>query len=766
MANKQKDHSILRFDDTPLTAKFPLLSIITSKIVGGVKLVGRKGLENTELNIVGTTDSLQGNYVCAKYLARHNPTFSLYGNDAFTSSKIDQWIEKIAHISTEQIGNFITELNDYLQLRTFLVNFNITLADITLFSKITLVKEYAEEMTKKGKTIPHLKRWYSYLQTQTAFAESEVLYHGSKGKTTASTTTSTTTAATTKSSTEEEKKPESNAFGWNGNFESLNLPGLIKGKVVTRFPPEPSGYMHVGHCKAAIINNFYKETYEGKIILRFDDTNPEKEKQEYVDNLTEDIQKLGIKYEKITYTSDYFQLIMDKATQMIVDGIAYVDDTPKEKMSEEKGLGIESVHRNNSVEKNLKMWEEMKNGTEAGQKCVLRAKWDMQHLDKAFRDPPLYRCNVKAPHYRTGSKFKCYPLYDFACPIVDSIEGITHALRSNEYHNKIDQYNEFIRVLKLDNKPVVSDYSRLAFDYTVLSKRKLQEFVEQGLVDGWFDPRLPTLQGMLRRGILVQALRGFVLSLGATAAVTSNDMGRLWGGNKKLIENVVPRYTAVAKGAVEFTLTNGPEKPEVREIFKYNKDPSMGNKPVTYSNKLLMEVDDCRHIKEGEEITLMNWGNAIVKTIKRSEDGTPISMEGVLHLEGDFKKTEKKLTWLSSHAKQIPVILTDYDYIITKKKLDKGDEIKNFMNKNTKFVLDAIADENILTLKRFDKIQFERRGFFNVDKVGTETEPWVLIFIPDTVHKPEGQSLYPFKEDKSAPKPKPVAKKEAAQKKK
>ncbi|KAF2073072.1 hypothetical protein CYY_005598 [Polysphondylium violaceum] len=752
MSKKETFSGILRYDDTPLNGSFPFVALITAKIVNNIKLVGRKGLEATELSISGTQNSLRGSYVSAKYIARTNPDFNLYGADAFTSSKIDEFIDKIAHVGKDKIAAFVSDMNEHLTLRSFLVGFNVTLADVALFARIKLNKEIQDEMTAKAKTIPHLKRWLSYVGALPAFAESEIAYTGSKP---AATTVTKKDVHTGETKVVEKATPQKGAMGWVGNFEALNLPGLVEGQVVTRFPPEPSGFMHVGHCKAAIINNYYAEKYKGKIIIRFDDTNPSKEKEEYVENIIKDIHTLGIKYEKITHTSDYFDFIIEMAKKMIKEGNAYVDDTPVEKMREERELGIESVARSNSVEKNLELFDEMLKGSEIGVKSVMRAKADMKSVDKAFRDPAFFRCN-STPHHRTGDKYKAYPLYDFACPIVDSIEGITHALRSNEYHNKIALYNYVCEILGL-RVPIVSDYSRLSFSHVLLSKRKLQQFVDKGVVDGWNDPRLPTLQGISRRGLTIDALKEFVLSQGASASNTTIDLGKLWAGNKNFLEPACPRYNAVAKQNVILTLTNGPAT-EVREILKYNKDPNMGTKKVTFSSRVMLEVDDASQIKENEEITLMNWGNAFVRTITRNEKGEPVSMTGELHLEGDFKKTEKKLSWLSADCKHIPVVLQDFDYLITKPKLEDEDDLDAFTTKVSKFELDALADENVLSLKVGDKIQFERRGFFNVDKVGDETKPYVLIYIPDSKYKPQGQALYPFKKVAPSPKPAPAAK--------
>lgn len=289
----------------------------------------------------------------------------------------------------------------------------------------------------------------------------------------------------------------------------VDLPDAEIGKVRLRFAPEPSGYLHIGHSKAALLNKYFAEKYQGQIIVRFDDTNPAKESNEFVDNLLIDIDTLGIKYETITYTSDYFDELMALAEKLIREGKAYVDDTPREQMQKERMDGIESKCRNNSVEENLKLWREMINGTERGLQCCVRGKLDMQDLNKSLRDPVYYRCNPM-PHHRIGSKYKVYPTYDFACPYVDAREGITHALRSSEYHDRNAQYYRIQEDMGM-RKVNIYEFSRLNMVYTLLSKRKLLWFVQNGKVDGCDDARFPTVQGIVRRGLKIEALIQFIV---------------------------------------------------------------------------------------------------------------------------------------------------------------------------------------------------------------------------------------------------------------
>lgn len=297
-----------------------------------------------------------------------------------------------------------------------------------------------------------------------------------------------------------------------GSFDIGLDKATMMGKVVTRFPPEPSGYMHMGHAKAALLNHHYARDYQGKLILRFDDTNPSKEKSEYEDSIKEDLARLGITHDVFSHSSDHFEKIQAFGDQLIASGRAYIDNTPVDVMRDERSKGIDSKCRAHSVAENQRLWEEMKKATPEGLTCCMRALIDMKSPNGCMRDPTMYRCNL-TPHHKTGTQYKVYPTYDFTCPIVDSIEGVTHAMRTNEYHDRNEQYMWVLDALGL-RKPEILDFSRLNFVYTTLSKRKLNWFVAEGKVDGWTDPRFPTVQGVLRRGLTVEALKEFMLRQG------------------------------------------------------------------------------------------------------------------------------------------------------------------------------------------------------------------------------------------------------------
>lgn len=503
-----------------------------------------------------------------------------------------------------------------------------------------------------------------------------------------------------------------------------------KNICISSYPNFRSGYLHIGHAKAAMLNQYFAQHYGGTMIVRFDDTNPTKEKQEFQDSILEDLKLLGIVGDKLTYTSDHFDRLYEEAIKLIKLGKAYCDDTPQEQMRHERMEGIASKNRDRSVEENLVEFKNMANATEQGTKTCLRAKISVDDPNKAMRDPVIYRCNP-SPHHRTGDKYKIYPTYDFACPIVDSIEGVTHALRTIEYRDRNPQYWWMTDALGL-RKVHVWDFSRLNFIRTLLSKRKLAKFVEDGLVWGWDDPRFPTVRGIRRRGMTIEALRTFILAQGPSKNVVNLDWTIIWAGNKKIIDPIAPRHTAVIQnGAVKAKIIGAPDTPVVEDKPKHKKNAEIGTKKVMYGNEILFEQEDARSFKEGEEITLMDWGNAFVTKIVRPDpDGDVTKLELKLHLEGDFKKTEKKVTWLATGQEVVQVELVDFDYLITKDKIEEEDDVNDFINPKTEFREDAVADCNVADCKVDDIIQFERKGYYRCDEAAGHGKRAVFFCIP------------------------------------
>jgi len=437
-----------------------------------------------------------------------------------------------------------------------------------------------------------------------------------------------------------EKKEE------GGGFE-IGLEDTSNG-VVCRFPPEPSGFLHIGHAKAAMLNNYFAhEKYKGTLILRFDDTNPVKEKLEFQNAIIEDIALMGITPDRTTFTSDYFQELYDYCVQMIREGTAYADDTEQEEMRKQRMDGLPSKRRNTSPEENLNRFEEMKTGSEEGQRWCIRAKISVDDPNKALRDPVIYRCNPQ-PHHRTGTTWKIYPSYDLCCPIVDSIEGVTHALRTTEYKDRDAQYQWILKALRL--RHVYNyDFNRLNFVHTVLSKRKLTKFVDSGMVKGWDDPRMPTVRGIRRRGCTMEALREFILKQGPSKNIVLLHWDVFWATNKKVIDQIAGRYTAIeTTDSVPVKVIGAPKAPTT-EMKDLHVKHDLGKKKVVISENVIIDQADAASFEQDEEITLMNWGNAIVRKISHSinplHPNLVIGIEMELHLQGDVKKTKKKITW-------------------------------------------------------------------------------------------------------------------------
>ena len=482
------------------------------------------------------------------------------------------------------------------------------------------------------------------------------------------------------------------------------------------------GYLHIGHAKAALLNDYFAhQAFDGKLILRFDDTNPSKEKQEFEDSIIHDLQLLNIKADRVTHTSDYFQQLYDTCEQMIKDGNAYADDTDPEIQSQDRKNRLASKRRDRPAEESLAVFRLMKAGLDGGKGNCIRAKIQYDSSNGAMRDPVIYRFpNWKgaepAPHHRTGWTWNIYPTYDFACPVVDSLEGVTHALRTTEYADRNAQYDWFLKALKIRHVNLW-DFARINFIRTFLSKRKLTKVVDTGRVDGWDDPRMPTVRGILRRGLTPAALREFMLKQGPSRNLVLMDWTTIWALNKKILDPIVPRYVAVdKKDAVIAKITGGPAAPYDEDRPKHPKNPDVGTKRVRFSSELLLDQVDAASFAPDEEITLMTWGNAIVKDLNKN--ATPITEIGLqLHLEGDFKKTDKKVTWLATNpGKLVEAELWEFDYLITKDTLEKEDELDDFLASNTATMKEALCDPGVGTLKEGEFLQLERKGYYRVDK--------------------------------------------------
>lgn len=658
---------------------------------------------------------LVGDFAMARYLARRSArSASVLPVSPEQVALVDAWVDyaqSLMRLEKEQRFKAVQMTLQHAlgQTQTYLVGTSLTLADLCLFKAIgfpTQAGDLAQTMADLHAHATAARRWIFMMAQHPALQEATQLCVGIVNN-------------------EEAVFDESNVLEPLVSGMDI-LEGAVAGRVVTRFPPEPSGYLHIGHSKAVLLNDYYARRYKGRLILRFDDTNPDKESMEFEQSIVVDLGRLGVKPDLLTYTSDYFEVLTEYARQMIRDGLAFMDDTPQEQMKIERGDRQDSKHRNQSPEDAMKYFDLMCSGSQEGASWCLRAKIDMKSDNGTMRDPVLFRQNL-TPHHRSGTRFKAYPTYDLACPIVDSIEGVTHALRTTEYDDRNEQYQWIQRALGI-RRVHIHTFSRVNFVNTVLSKRKLTWFVQNGYVTGWDDARFPTVRGVVRRGINITALRNFMLAQGASRRVVLMDWTVFWSENKKEIDKLAKRYMAVDQtNNIKLVVTNGPKAHDYAYMIApcHPKDPSLGDRVVRICNEVLLEAPDVEGVVVGETIVLMRWG--VVKITKVGE-----VLEGEYIPDGDFKAAPKKLSWIAAVSDNTPTVLTEFDNLLSKDKIDEDEDFVDFINPHTMACTDAIGDAGLKTLQEHDVIQLERRGYFRVDRpYVSKDKPLILHMIPD-----------------------------------
>ncbi|KAG6357056.1 hypothetical protein INS49_014933 [Diaporthe citri] len=606
---------------------------------------------------------------------------------------IEQLKSELSSTDFKSVEALLRQLDKDLTLRTYLQGYALSPAGEQVRRAIR-ANSMANAVARRG-NLSHLSRWLNYLEIAHPDIQTELSASQNRAQ---------------------DKRAAVSRAGGNYN---IGLKGTENG-VVTRFPPEPSGYLHIGHAKAAFLNDFFAHNaYDGKLIVRFDDTNPAKEKQEFEEAILQDLGLLGIQPDQVTYTSDHFSQLCEIAEQMIRDGNAYADDNDPEALTAEKKQRLPSRRRDRPADESLAMFKEMRAGTPLGKQHCPRARIKFDSLNGALRDPAIYRFphTARVAHHRTGWAWNIYPTYDFACPVVDSIEGVTHALRTTEYADRNEQYHWFLGALGL--RPVhLWDFARISFARTFLSKRKLAQVVDSGVGTGWDDPRMPTVRGILRRGLTVQALREFMLGQGPSRNAVTMDWTILWAMNQKVIDPVAPRHTAVeTEKMVTATILNGPDVSYSEPKPKHPKNPAVGTKSVTYGRPILLDHADAASLAIGEKVTLMGWGNAIVKGCNNSGDGTIRDLVLTLQLDDtDFRKT-KKITWLAGDGSNlVEVELWEFDYLLTKDTLGKDDNLDDYLTPVSASTTDVLCDADVAHLETGDIIQLERKGFYRVDK--------------------------------------------------
>nr|WP_302598649.1 glutamine--tRNA ligase/YqeY domain fusion protein [uncultured Cellulosilyticum sp.] len=511
-------------------------------------------------------------------------------------------------------------------------------------------------------------------------------------------------------------------------------------EIITRFPPEPNGYLHVGHAKSILLNFGLAEDFGGKTNLRFDDTNPVKEDTEYVESIKHDVEWLGVKWDKLLFASDYFDEMYNRAVLLIKKGKAYVCDLTPEEAKEYRGTltvpGKESPYRNRSVEENLDLFERMKNGEFKDGEKVLRAKIDMSSPNMNMRDPIIYRI-AHATHHNTGDKWCIYPMYDFAHPIEDAIEGITHSICTLEFEAHRPLYNWVVEECEMPCHPRQIEFARLNITNTVMSKRKLKMLVDEGVVDGWDDPRMPTIAGMRRRGFTPEAIRNFCREIGVAKSDSVVDSQMLDFFLREDLQPKAPLAMAVLK-PLKLVITNYPEdQTEMLEIENNAKDETKGTRMVPFSRELYIEQDDFMEVPApkyfrlfpGNEVRLKGAYFVKCTDVIKDENGNIVEVHCTYDPETKSgsgftgRKVKATIHWVDAKT-ALPAEFRLYEPLI----LDDApeNEGKHFLeqiNPNSMEVLEGFI-ENVAfkDAKPLDKFQLVRNGFFCVDSKYTTPE--------------------------------------------
>ena len=539
--------------------------------------------------------------------------------------------------------------------------------------------------------------------------------------------------------------------------------GKNGGRIQTRFPPEPNGYLHIGHAKAIALDFGIADQYGGKCNLRFDDTNPTKEDTEYIESIEHDIQWLGFQWDNVYYASDYFQELWDFAEWLILQGRAYVDEQSAEVIAQQKGTttkpGTNSPFRNRPAEESLKLFRFMNSGEATPGTLVLRAKIDMAHPNMLFRDPLLYRV-MNIPHIRTGNKWNAYPMYDFTHGQSDYLEGVTHSLCTLEFVEHRPLYDLFVTWMKEykgetdaieDNRPRQTEFNKLNLSYTLMSKRNLLALVKEGLVSGWDDPRMPTICGFRRRGYSPESIRGFIRKIGYTTFDALNEMALLESAVREDLNSRAIRVSAVLD-PVKVVITNYPEgQVEMLTAINNPENEADGTHEIAFSREIWIERDDFQEEAEkkfmrlapGKEVRLKNAYIIMCTGLTKDADGNITEIQCTYDPEtrsgmpgADRKIKGKTLHWVScQHAVKAEVRLYDRLWKVENPRdelaairdaqdCDAVTAMKQIINPDSLTVLrDCYIEEYAATMPALSYLQFQRIGYFNVDTDSTPQHP-------------------------------------------
>lgn len=552
--------------------------------------------------------------------------------------------------------------------------------------------------------------------------------------------------------------------------------GKNGGRIQTRFPPEPNGYLHIGHAKAIHMDFGMAQKYNGICNLRFDDTNPSKEETEYVESIMEDIKWLGFDWANVYYASDYFQQLWDFAVRLIKEGKAYIDEQTSEQIAQQKGTptqaGTESPYRNRPIEESLELFYKMNSGEVPEGAMVLRAKIDMAHSNMHFRDPIIYRV-VMHPHHRTGSTWKAYPMYDFAHGQSDFFEGVTHSLCTLEFVPHRPLYDLFVDWVKEgkeldDNRPRQYEFNKLNLSYTLMSKRNLLTLVKEKLVNGWDDPRMPTLCGIRRRGYSPESIAKFIDKIGYTKYDALNDISLLESAVREDLNSRATRVSAVIN-PVKLVITNYPEdKVETLQAINNPEDPESGTHCIEFSRELWIERDDFMEdapknfyrLTPGREVRLKNAYIVLCTGCNKDTEGniTEILCEYIPETKTGEKEANRKVKstihWVScAHSIQAEVRLYDRLWKVENprdelaavreaKQCDALTGMKEIINPDSLQVLtNCYVEKFAADLKPLDYLQFQRIGYFNVDPDSRPGHPVFnrTVSLKDTWSKVKGK---------------------------
>jgi len=537
-----------------------------------------------------------------------------------------------------------------------------------------------------------------------------------------------------------ENKAAASSFIRNIVIDDLKN-GKVK-EIITRFPPEPNGYLHIGHAKAICVNFELADEFSGKTNLRFDDTNPSKEDVEFVEAIKEDVKWLGFEWDGLFFASNYFEEMYNRAVLLIKKGKAYVDDLSAEEMRKLRGTpmepGVDSPFRNRSVEENLDLFERMRNGEFKDGEKVLRAKIDMTSPNFNMRDPVLYRIS-HTHHHNTGDKWCIYPMYDYAHPLEDAIEGVTHSLCSLEFEDHRPLYDWVIRECEMESQPRQYEFARLNLNNTVMSKRKLKLLVEEKVVDGWDDPRMPTIAGLRRRGYTPEAIRTFAREVGVARSNSVVDSKMLEHFIREDLKLKAPRTMAVLN-PLKVVITNYPEgQVEMLDAEINPENEEMGMRQIPFSREIYIEQDDFMEdppkkyfrLFPGNEVRLKHAYFITCQEVIKDEAGNVVEIHCTYDPETKSgsgftgRKVKGTIHWVEA-SQAVPAEFRLYEPLILDEEEDQEGTFLDNINPNSLEVLHGFVEPNMKDAQPQDKFQFFRHGYFNVDPKHTTKEKLVF----------------------------------------